>query len=277
MGTARLAVGHVRAHGWRSAARAARNVLAFRVLGATTDLTQHRYRLSQSLARQLDSTVVHGPFTGTVLSDESWWSAADRGSMLLGLYEAQVLSWLQRNAPGRRVLVDIGAADGYYAVGALVAGWIEHAYCFEISEEGQRVIASNARRNGVSEQVTILGEAAAGFIETLRSAGAPDPSTWCVICDIEGGEFTLLDDAAVSALAGTCGIVELHADAHTDPRARALVSRLSATHEIELLPAGPRDPAAVPELAGWSDDDRWLLCSESRGAVMHWLAFRPRT
>lgn len=276
MGTTRLALAHLRVHGWRSAAHAARNVLAFRVLGATTDLTQHRYRLSQSLARQLDSTVARGPFAGTVLSDESWWSAADRGSMLLGLYEAQVLSWLQANAPGRRALVDIGAADGYYAIGALVAGWVEHAYCFEISDEGRRVIASNARRNGVSERVTILGEATPGFIGQLRAAGAPEPSTWCVICDIEGGEFSLLDDATAADLTGACGIVELHADATADPRVRALVSRLAATHEVELLPSGPRDPASIPELEGWCDDDRWLLCSESRAATMHWLAFRPR-
>jgi len=87
-----------------------------RYLGAQPDLVQHRYMLSDRLAAQMSYTVAHGPFRGLKLSQERWWSAADRGSMLLGIYEGEVLAAIGSLARGRTTLVDIGAADGYYAV-----------------------------------------------------------------------------------------------------------------------------------------------------------------
>ena len=42
------------------------------------------------------------------------------------------------------------------------------------------------------------------------------------------------------------------------------------------LRTGARDPAQFEELAMLEDTDRWLIASEGRKRLMHWLVLRPR-
>ena len=48
-----------------------RNFLAFNVLRASTDFTQHRYRLSNQVSELCDYTVRYGPFAGMQIARES--------------------------------------------------------------------------------------------------------------------------------------------------------------------------------------------------------------
>jgi hypothetical protein len=77
--------------------------------------------------------------------------------MICGLYEKEVLDALSSRPETHKTLIDLGAADGYYGVGSLVNGLFDTSYCYEISEVGQKIIAANARRNGVADRVTVLG------------------------------------------------------------------------------------------------------------------------
>lgn len=253
-----------------------RNFLAFNVMRASTDFTQHRYRLSNKLAQEHDFTVRYGPFAGMKLARESWWSAADHGAMILGLYEREVLDVL--GAVDRRydVLVDVGAADGYYAVGCLVSGRAQHAYCFEISATGRESIARNAALNGVADRVTVLGEAHPGFMNALRNNFHFDPSRAVVIMDIEGGEQQLLSPSDVASLANSVSIIELHDHALPDNFAWDLrANAVSVGLNMVELTTQARDPGSFLELARWTDDDRWILCSEGRPRLMRWAVLTP--
>ena len=248
-----------------------------RLLRAEPDFVQHRYLLGDRLGRQCDYTVLEGPFAGLRLSPESWWSAGDRGSMLLGMYEREVLEELVTVSEGRSTLIDVGAADGYYAVGAVRSGLFEHAVCFEISQEGREVIDANARRNAVSDRITVLGEAERGFMGQVPSSAWDGPESAVVLIDIEGGEFDLLDHDHLQRLAGAVVIVELHEPLDApEGRVEALIDRSAPFFDSRVITTGPRDPGALTHLSGWSDDDRWLLCSESRAYLMRWLVLTPK-
>jgi len=57
----------------------------------------------------------------------------------------------------------------------------------------------------------------------------------------------------------------------------ALISLASRYFSVSVITQGHRDPAKFTELSEWPDDDRWLLCSESRSRVMRWLVCEPIT
>jgi hypothetical protein len=275
--TLRLARQSYEQRGWQGLARDTRNFVAFNVLGAKTDFTQQRYRLSEELAQQCDYTIQHGPFAGVRLSRDSWWSAADRGAMLLGMYEQEVLESIGKMRNRFSVLVDIGAADGYYAIGSLRAGWVSHAYCYEVSELGRATIKRNAELNGFSEALTILGEAKAGFMNDLKSEYQVKPQECLVIMDIEGGEEDLLAMSGLNSLAHSVSIVEIHDHLVSESFVGQLESSADrAGLDLHYVATGARNPSQFVELAGWSDDDRWMVCSEGRAHLMRWAIMTPR-
>lgn len=234
------------------------NYLAFNFLGVTTDFTQQRFRLSERLADEFQYEVRYGPFAGMKLARESWWSAADRGSMLLGLYENEVLQALERADHTHDILVDIGAADGYYAIGCLKAGWVSHSYCYEITEEGRAAIARNAEMNELQQEFGI------------------DPGAVLIIMDIEGSEQALLSKQDLQFISRSKPIIEIHEDAVPlqfveETKASAFEVGLA----VNFLSTGARVLSSFPELKLWSDDDRWMLCSEGRNRLMRWMVLTP--
>ena len=98
-----------------------------------------------------------------VLLGDPRWGLADQGAMILGMYEQEVLESLASASENFRVFIDIGAADGYYAVGLLRSGRVDRAICFEANPEGRATIARLAEKNGVSDKMTILGPATDSF------------------------------------------------------------------------------------------------------------------
>jgi len=242
-----------------------------------SDEVARRFRLGQALSKSFDSTVAYGPFTGLQLSDTSWWGAADRGSMLLGIYEKEVLDSVADFAQTSNTFIDIGAADGYYAVGAVASGLFEMAICFEISQEGQAAISKNAKRNGVSSKVHILGEATPDLLVEVREKYSVDLSRTVFLIDIEGAEFGLVTAQFLREVSHSVLIIEIHDwEARNAFEVEELASRAAQIFKVSWLTTGSRDMSIFQELSEWPDDDRWILCSESRRKLMRWLVLSPK-
>jgi hypothetical protein len=234
--------------------------------------------LSEKLAGQLDDTVAHGPFRGLKLHKSSFWSGADRGSMLLGMYEQEVLLALETLSNSFDTFVDVGAADGYYAVGAITSGQFLQSICFESDPRGQQAIRSLGQLNGVESHVQIFGHAASDFLQQLASSKFNENAGAVVLLDIEGGEYSLLTDDLLGYLRNSALIIELHSsDVSLGSPNDELLKRGRQYFDYYFAISGARDPNLFPELAKWTDDDRWLLCSESRMFPMKWLILTPRT
>jgi hypothetical protein len=200
--------------------------------------------------------------------------AMDRASMLLGLYEKEILDTLQHKPDNYRIFIDIGAADGYYGVGAVKSGLFDISYCYEITEDGRSVIKQNSIDNGVSENIVIRGQATQ---ETLSDFDSKTLSESLVLIDIEGFEFSLLNTETVKLLHNAIIIIEMHEWFFIDGDAKfdALIDLFQSTHKIEILKMGSRDLSVFPELDGLNDSDRWLICSEGRARMMRWLHLTP--
>ncbi|MFA5040884.1 MAG: hypothetical protein WC464_04540 [Bdellovibrionales bacterium] len=246
----------------------------FEKLAFVDTVRRRRRRVVEKVDRLFGSTVAYGPFRGMKLSKHPRWSYADRASIMLGLYEKEVLESLQKVPPSYKTFIDLGAADGYYAVGVLINNMFERSYAFEISEEGQSVIKQTAALNGVSDRIAVGGKADKDFFKHLP---ADELGRTVVLSDIEGGEFDLFDEAVFGVLKDAIFIIELHDWFFEDGPARLqkLKDAAKKTHEISAFTTGSRDLSQFKELATFHDIDRWLICVEGRKRLMTWLRLDP--
>lgn len=236
-----------------------------------------RLALSRELHERFGGVVAHGPFKGLELAPQAHWGSGVYSHQLLGIYEKEVLDSLRDTPAAHDTFVEIGAQDGYYAIGAVRADMFKNAHCFEILEAGRQLIADNARRNGMTDRLHIHGEADASLADTLAGQGV-NLSRSVILCDIEGAEFDIFTPAMFAAMQGAVILIELHPFAVVDglAKVRALKEAAAAHFTITQLTTGARDLSGFSELDSYSDTDRWLLCSEGRPERMHWLRLDPR-
>lgn len=216
-----------------------------------------------------DDIVAYGPYSGMILSDNIWWGRLDFAGKILGTYETQVIEKLITLSQPGATFLDIGSADGFFAVGMLRTGSYDKAVCFEISQKGRDVTAENARKNGVHSQIEILGQADAGEIAAMATQGTHT----VILCDIEGGEFSLFDDALLASLAGTSIVIEMHPHLVEDGYAKrdALIERAQQHFKTETMKRAPIPLGDFSELEPLNDNERVLTFSEGRGAAGGWL------
>jgi hypothetical protein len=236
----------------------------------------HRRRLSRKIFKQSGGVIKHGPFAGMILLDDPRWGQPDQAAMIFGMYEQEVLENLANAPPQFRTFVDIGAADGYYAVGLVKCGKVDRAICFEAHPQGRATIARLAEQNGVSDKVTILGAASEHFVDMLNAYKVNSGETM-VLVDIEGAEFKVLTEKVFASLRSSMIIVETHAHIYDDPEAEMdlLRKRASRTHRSTSWYPGARNPSVFKELEDFPETDRWIICSEGRYEIQQWLRFDP--
>jgi hypothetical protein len=236
----------------------------------------YRRRLSGKVFAQFGGVVQYGPLAGMRWLDNPLWGRSEQGVMLLGLYEQEVIQNLMDAPAHFRVLVDVGAADGYYAVGLLHSGRVDRSVALETVTEGRAAIARLAAENGVADKITILGAASDRFVDVLREKKINSLETMFLF-DIEGAEFKILTEEVFAFLKDSLIIVETHAHIYADAEGemKLLIQKASMTHRTTNWYSGARNPWNIKELEGYPELDRWILCSEGRFEVQQWLRFDP--
>lgn len=173
-------------------------------------LNEYKKRVSDSISVLFQNTVAYGPFRGMKMTNDfHWGNGADQGTMLLGLYEQEILNELETfKTQGKyKSFIDLGAADGYYGIGVLVGNIFRRSYCYEIVENGRNVIQQNAVLNGLKDQVVIRGGATNEFYKEFTPEELHET---VLLVDIEGGEFDVLDEAVFHAFRKSVIIIEIH-------------------------------------------------------------------
>jgi hypothetical protein len=237
-----------------------------------------RFVLMRRLMHLTGGIIQHGPLAGFNLGGLATWREADNGVKLLGFYEQEVCDLLARIASTRDVFIDLGGADGYYAVGLVAKNLYHESHCFELEEMSRANITRNAVNNNVADRVHVYHAATPSFAEDLAAHGV-DFARAAVLVDIEGAEFDVLTNECLTQLQRAHVIVELHEFLRPDGKKRLqdLLERSAELFNVHTLTTGARDPSKIPALAsGWNDTDRWLLCAESRATLMTWLYLEPK-
>lgn len=201
------------------------------------------------------------------------------GSKLLGSYERELHPALGELCRTRdySLVVDIGAAEGYYAVGLarLMPGVKVRAFD---TDHGARTFCTEmAEANGVGDRLSV-----GGFCDTrtLQAAVDPEPRA-LIVSDCEGYEVSLFPVGAGEALRRHDLVIEVHdfVDINVSPHLREV---FGATHDIEVVRSlDDLDKVRTyhrvfPELEQFDLDTRRLLTSEGRRAIQQWFVVRSR-
>lgn len=214
------------------------------------------------VAQHCGTTVIAGPFNGMRYGAHAF--CGGYAPKLLGCYEAE-LHGVLTEALGRNyeVIVDIGAAEGYYAVGFARRFPQAQVFAFEIDQQAQSFCEEMIALNEVTDRVHLAG---ACTVDSLRSL--PLRSA-LLICDCEGGEFDLLRPDVVPDLASCDLLVEMHD--HIDARITpTLLERFARTHDVALVDSRVHDPADFPAADFLPPRDRASAVDDLRGASMQW-------
>jgi hypothetical protein len=215
-------------------------------------------------------TVRRGPLAGLSYLPELAQSSGDLVAKLVGTYEQELhpalAGWI---AAPPATIVDIGSAEGTYAVGLAVAIPGVRVLAFDIDTRARELCAAMAQLNGVADRVQVGGECTHDVLNGLEDAVIG------LFLDCEGCELQLLQPELVPAMARWPVIVELHDFVDASITA-TIARRFAATHDVQIVEGTARDPAAVPELDGVEGRVRAALLSEFRPTAMRWAVLTPR-
>ena len=247
--------------------------LIAKVLRIDIGLTRHKKKLWSILREKYNYKVAYGPFKGMSLPQRLWWGD-DRITQTLGIYEEHVLEKLRLfSMQGATRFIDIGAANGYFAIGMAYSKIYAQIFAFEIEPQGQELIKENAIRNRCSDVVSVFGEASYSSLKNLLSE---DIKT-TILIDIEGAEYKLLSKEMLSLLSNCYLIIELHpwlVDEDNNLQDK-LLEMANKKFNVELIKRENYSPNIFPEMDDLSDEERLIAVGEGRTKNMQWLVLTP--
>ena len=225
-------------------------------------------RVQRKLLARYGTKVVGGPFAGMNYVGQSFGSAL--APKLIGCYEEELHPFIERALSRRYLLViNIGAAEGYYAVGFALRLPGARVWAFDGKPLAQELCREVAARNGLLDRISVRGSCdvpALGEVLTERAL---------VVCDCEGDERVLLDPCLLPVLASCDLLVETH-DWLVPGVSKLLKDRFGGTHGIEEVESRPREPSAYPALHFLRHKERWFAVQEFRPSGQRWLFLTAR-
>ena len=221
-------------------------------------------QIQAMLFSERPARVAAGPFQGMEYVE------ASVGSLLLpklaGFYEAELRDVIEQVAQhGYDRILNVGCAEGYYAVGLAMRSPRTIVYAFDIDDNAARLCRELAERNRVGDRVVFSGACDPAKLNEMIQGDT------AIICDCEGYELELLDPAKAPRLANADLLVELHRV--SDPTVSVkdiLTKRFENTHHFRFFPPASYDPAQYPVLQKLKPSDQKAAVIQLRTGVNGW-------
>ena len=216
--------------------------------------------------------VAAGPFRGMrYVQEESWlWPVPN----LIGSYESELNSSLETIIASRpSSVIDVGCAEGYYAVGLARRLPNVPVFAYDIDVTARRICTEMARINGVSATVEVLGEC---LLEDFKNRCSP--GTFVILdCEgYEGYEVNLLRPDLIPELAHCTILVEIHD--FIDPDIKPTLIRRFSGRLTQIIASEPRATEDWPLIHELSRNDQNLSLAEFRPILptpMEWMIVYP--
>lgn len=233
--------------------------------------TTPRGFLRRWVITRTNRTVLAGPFAGMRYVDKAWGSAYV--PKLLGAYEKELYPLIEQVADeDYDTLIDVGVAEGYFAVGLAIRGKAR-VIGFESDPRARALAGELAKKNGVQDHVELRGDCTPTELESVLA----DSRRPFLLCDVDGYETTLLDPRRAPCLARASILVELHEFARPGVTAE-FFRRFGDSHHIELIWQTPRTAADFPLKTRWAlKRDLRHMVDELRPSEQSWMWLTPKT
>lgn len=236
--------------------------------------TKERTLEINSLPNKFGLVTHEGPFAGLVYP-----SMKSVGSSLypkiIGSYEKElwpIFDDIKNNNYSE--ILDIGCAEGYYAVGLarMFNNSIINAY--DINEDARKLCREMADVNNVGERVKIHSHCTSEVLKNFNFNG-----TGLIISDCEGFEKEIFTQENVNNLSGCDLIIETHdfLDINISSRIKDL---FKITHDLISIKSVDDIEKAhtynFKVLENLSLEDRFVYLSEHRPSIMEWVICKSK-
>lgn len=210
--------------------------------------------------------IIAGPFQGMIYGDNSTGSSyVDK---LVGSYEEELHPTIEKIvAKNPSVVIDVGCAEGYYAVGLAKRLPSAQVYAFDIDADAREYCLELAKLNGIENQNQIRGLFNTQVLEQMTAQPV------FIFCDCEGFEAELFDSASVAMLKRCDFLIEFH-DFIVPDISQTLQQRFADTHSIQIIDTQPRDVTRYGYLEDVPIANREAALSENRPCPMQWGYFQ---
>ncbi len=159
--------------------------------------------IQNTLLKRNGMRVLSGIFKGMEFIEQS--SEGCHVPKLIGCYEQPIHPFVEAAIRKEHpVVINIGCAEGYYAVGLAMRMPNVKIFAYDIDNRSRETCRSLADKNDVSDQIIIRE-----LFEPKNFAEFNQKNA-LVFCDIEGAEKDMLDPAVAPALKSMDIIVECH-------------------------------------------------------------------
>jgi hypothetical protein len=227
------------------------------------------HKASDQFVARFGSTVLGGPFMGMVYPQDLATASINLANKLLGSYEKELYPLLKRVPEDcRKRVINVGAGEGYYAVGLTRLFSGSTVYAFDTSELERKRLHSMVLANGAGTRIEIGSFCDPAQLASLLLGPA------FILSDCEGYELELLRPDRVPALREATILVELHDFLRPDITTEVF-RRLSPTHHLELVNQEPRRLTDFPLLSHFSERRSRVILDELRPASQQWLFALP--
>lgn len=232
-------------------------------------LAKHRSVLIQNTIIQNEGlSVLQGPLAGLEFISQS--AEGCHIAKLLGCYEQPLQTYVGAAMDANYdAIINIGCAEGYYAVGMARKLQTTKMYAYDTNEKAQLACKELAEKNRVSDRVEVGAYFSHSDFEKFEGQNT------LLFCDIEGAEVELLDPKLANALTSIDIIVEAH-EGDRPGTVNLLIERFSETHSIEFVEDdGQRNLSKMPHwFMNLSHLDQLLAIWEWRSGPTPWLVMK---
>jgi hypothetical protein len=218
--------------------------------------------IQNTLLQHQGTVVMNGPLKGLDFLPQSIEGC--HIAKLLGCYEQPLLPFIEQAIQAAYpTVLNVGCAEGYYAVGMARRMIDTRMLAFDLNPEAQQVCTELAIKNGVADRVVV------GALFKPEDFSSYAGERVLVLCDIDGGEQDLLNSDLTPALVGMDLIVRSH-ECLIPGMTKLLVDRFSVTHDIMVVEDnGQRQ---IPNSPAWFNNlahlDQLLTVWEWRSGAM---------
>lgn len=188
---------------------------------------------------------------------------------LAGTYESELTDiLLQLVGNNYTNIIDVGCAEGFYAVGLAKRFKDTKVYAFDTSETAQKLCREMAELNNVSDRVEVENICTPNYLEFLVQGHRS-----LIICDCEGYERSLFNKESVASLMNSDLIIELHPMNEKNVK-QYLHQLFAGTHKIQYVSSYDdiRKIFDLPEIySKLSQLDKIKIVQEGRMFSMDWM------
>ena len=176
----------------------------------------------------IGTNIINGPFKGMKYISESVGSC--HMPKILGIYENEIYPTLLNFLSNSDLFVDIGAAEGYYAVGSAIKYPNLNVIAFEMDKTGRQYISNLKKRNNVDNVEIRKKFSNVDFFSIQKSAY----NRITYLIDIEGEEINIFSKYH-NHFNNSYFIIEIH-DRVSNEIESYLKRFYSNTHNTYIIP-----------------------------------------